>query len=254
MGYLETVSPIDALLAAGRYADAARELRRLGDLERAQALYEKIWDFRTAAEVARERGDRPTLLRLLLEARDFNEARRVGHELADPERAAPGEQARAADVYERHRLWAEAATLREALGQLDRAHELFLRAQLPLEAARLDETLGRTREAGIAYERYLAAEPDSPEAPRAHLFLGRLLAGFQRHEEAVRHLQRAARESGHGQRRAAPAGRGAGGARLSRRRRGRARALRRYLRRSMPSSRPSGARARRRPPAWPAAT
>jgi serine/threonine-protein kinase len=185
-------SLIESLIAEGRYADAARELRRSGDLAHAQALYEKIWDFRTAADVARERGDRPALLRLLLEAKDFVEARRIGQQLMDPERAAPGEQARAADVYERHRLWAEAATLREALGQLDRAHDLYTKAQLPLDAARLDETLGRAREAGMTYERFVASEPDSPEAPRAHLRLGRLLAGFQRHEEATRHLQKAA--------------------------------------------------------------
>jgi serine/threonine protein kinase len=187
------VSPIDTLIAEGRYADAARELRRQGDLPRAQSLYEKIWDFGNAAEVARERGDRPDLLRLLLEARDFVESRRLGQALLDPERAAPGEQARAVEVYERHRMWAEAAALREALGQLERARELYLKAQLPLEAARLDETLGRSREAGITYERFLVAEPDSPEAPRAHLHLGRLLAGFQRHEEAARHLQKATR-------------------------------------------------------------
>jgi serine/threonine-protein kinase len=185
-------SLIDSLIAEGRYADAAKELRRSGDLAHAQALYEKIWDFRTAADVARERGDRPALLRLLLEAKDFVEARRVGQQLMDPERAAPGEQARAAEVYERHRMWAEAAALREALGQLDRAHALYEKAQLPLDAARLDETLGRVREAGMTYERFVASEPDSPEAPRAHLRLGRLLAGFQRHEEATRHLQKAA--------------------------------------------------------------
>jgi eukaryotic-like serine/threonine-protein kinase len=184
---------IDALIARGRYAEAAQELRRQGDLARAQALYEKIWDFKNAAEVARERGDRPDLLRLLLSAKDFVEAQKLGQQLLDPERAAPGEQARAVEVYEKHRLWAEAAALREALGQLERARELYQKAQLPLEAARLDETLGRAREAGIAYERFLAAEPDSPEGPRAHLHLGRLLAGFQRHDEAAGHLQKAVR-------------------------------------------------------------
>jgi tetratricopeptide (TPR) repeat protein len=186
---------IDALISGGRYAEAAQELRRLGDLVRAQALYEKIWDFKNASEVARERGDRPDLLRLLLSAKDFVEARKLGDQLLDPERAAPGEQARAVAVYEKHRMWAEAAALREALGQLERARELYGKAQLPLEAARLDETLGHTREAGIAYERFLAAEPDSPEAPRAHLHLGRLLAGFQRHDEAARHLQKAVRNA-----------------------------------------------------------
>jgi serine/threonine-protein kinase len=179
---------VEALIASGRHAEAARELRRRGELERAQALYEKLWDFRSAAEVARERGDRPSLLRLLLDARDFGEATRVGQALLG---AAPGEQVRAAEVYERRRMWAEAATLREALGELTVAHLHYRAAQLPLEAARLDEVMGRLREAGMEYERFLAAEPGSPDAPRAHLALGRLLAGFGRHEEAARHLQKA---------------------------------------------------------------
>ncbi|HUS65644.1 MAG TPA: protein kinase [Kofleriaceae bacterium] len=180
---------IDTLLAEGKYAEAAGLLRRCGELERAQALYEKIWDFRRAADVARERGDKPSLLRLLLDAKDVPESARVGRELLS---AAPGEQARAAEVYERRRMWAEAAALREALGQLTEAHGLYRKAQQPLEAARLDETLGRAREAGILYEKLLAEEPGSPDAPRAHLSLGRILGGFNRHEEAVRHLQKAA--------------------------------------------------------------
>jgi serine/threonine-protein kinase len=178
---------IESLIAQGKYGEAAAEARKQGELERAQKLYEKIWDFRHAAEIARERGDRPELLRLLLDARDFAEAARLGDDL---QRAAPPEQARAADVYERRRMWAEAASLRERLGQLERAHDLYKKAQLYLDVARLDETLGRTREAGIVYEKLLADEPDAPEAPRAHLALGRILASFGRHDEATRHLQK----------------------------------------------------------------
>jgi serine/threonine-protein kinase len=178
---------VEALIAAGKWAEAAAELRRAGQLERAQRLYEKIWDFRSAAELARERGDRPDLLRLSLEAKDHAEAARVGRELLT---AAPGEAARAAQVYEDKRMWAEAAQLREALGQLAEAHGLYKRAQLVLEAARLDETLGRPREAGRAYEKLLAEQPDAPEAACARLALGRILAGFGRHEDAVRHLQK----------------------------------------------------------------
>ena len=186
---MQPPADIDALLLAGRYPEAAAELRRLGELERAQGLYEKIWDFASAAEVARERGDRPVLLRLLLDAKDLAAAARVGQELLS---AAPGEQTRAAEIYERRRMWAEAGALRETLGQLAEAQQLYARAQQPLEAARIDETLGRTREAGIVYEKFLVDEPGSPEAPRAHLQLGRILAGFSRHEEATRHLQKAA--------------------------------------------------------------
>lgn len=183
----------EALIAAGKYAEAAARLRQLGDLGRAQALYEKIWDFRAAAEIARERGDRPALLRLLLDARDFAEAARVGEVL---QRAAPEEQARAAEVYERRRMWAEAATLREAEGALELAHQLYLKAQQPLEAARIDETRGRLREAGLLYEQFLAGagmpdRSDSAGVPRAQLELGRILFGFGRHEDAARHLQQA---------------------------------------------------------------
>jgi eukaryotic-like serine/threonine-protein kinase len=179
---------IDSLIAAGKYGDAAAEAQKQGDLLRAQKLYEKIWEFGKAAEIARERGDRPEALRLHLDARDFAAAATLGEAL---QHAAPPEQARAADVYERRRMWADAAALRERLGQLSDAHELYKKAQLPLEVARLDETLGRPRDAGIAYEKLLAEEPGSPDAARAHLSLGRILAGFGRHDEAARHLQKA---------------------------------------------------------------
>src|SRR5262245_33822915 len=113
---------LETLIAQGRYQDAAEEARRQGDLGRAQQLYEKVWDFQNAAAVARERGDRPELLRLLLDGRDFAEAARVGESLQS---AAPGEQLRAAEVYERRRMWSEAGTLRERLGQLDVAYALY---------------------------------------------------------------------------------------------------------------------------------
>jgi hypothetical protein len=152
---------IETLIAQGKYAEAAAEARRHGDLARAQQLYERIWDWRAAAGVARERGDRPELLRLLLEARDFAEAAWLGETL---HRGTTVEQERAAELYERRRMWAEAAALRERLGQLERALKLYQQGQQPLEAARLDETLGRAREAGIAYERFLAAEPEPSSA------------------------------------------------------------------------------------------
>src|SRR4051812_35752369 len=179
---------IETLIALGKYGEAAAEARRLGDLGRAQQLYERIWDFRAAADVARERGDRPELLRLLLDAKDFAEAGRVGEAMHS---AAPPEQERGADVYERRRMFAEAAALRERLGQLERARELYKKGQLPLDVARLDEAAGRVRDAGITLERFLADGPDVSEAARAQFALGRILAGFGRHDESVRNLQKA---------------------------------------------------------------
>jgi len=190
------MADVHELLQQGNYAEAAAELRRLGQLEQAQQLYERLWDWPKAAEVAQERGDRPALLRFLLEAKDPVAAARVGQALLAGVGGPPGtptELTRAADVYERHRMWGEAATVREGLGQLTEALTLYKKAQLPLEAARVEETLGRLREAGATLERFLGEEPDAPEAPRAHLELGRLLAGFGKHEEAARHLQRAIR-------------------------------------------------------------
>src|SRR6201999_4533474 len=40
---------IDTLVAQGKYAEAAAEARRRGQLDRAQRLYERIWDWRAAA-------------------------------------------------------------------------------------------------------------------------------------------------------------------------------------------------------------
>src|SRR5437868_8486577 len=94
---------IETLIALGKYGEAAAEARRHGDLGRAQQLYERIWDFKNAADVARERGDKPDLLRLLLDARDFAESARIGEAL---QHAAAPEQERAADVYERRRMFA----------------------------------------------------------------------------------------------------------------------------------------------------
>jgi serine/threonine-protein kinase len=184
----------ETLLAAGKHGEAAAVFRQIGQLERAEAIYERIWDFASAAEVARERGDRPAAIRLLLDAKRPGDAAR---ELAamlhgvGGARGEPPELLRAAEVYEKRRHFAEAGQLREALGQLDEAAAAFERAQLFLDAARLQETLSRGREAGLLYEKVLTGEPAPPDAARAHLRLGALLTSFERPEDAVRHLQKA---------------------------------------------------------------
>ena len=186
---VDEASP-EALREAGRLAEAAAAFRQRGDLARAEAIYAELWDFRAAADVARERGDRPAELGHLLAAGDADAASAVGQAL---ERGAEAELRRAAEVYERHRRWSEAAAIRERLGQLPEARELYRRGQVLLEVARPERTLGRLREAGVAYEQLLAREPDGPEAPRAHLELGRLLSVLDRADDAARHLQRATR-------------------------------------------------------------
>ena len=181
-------SEIKRLISSGKYAEAARACEDEGDLARAQALHERVWDFAAAARLAERRGDLPDLIRLLLDARDLPGAARAIAKLA----GAPREEcSRAATILERKRMLPEAARLREAIGELDVARDLFRAGGHPLDAGRLDEALGRPREAGAAYERFLVEEAGSPDAPRAEVALARLLGGFGRHEEAVRHFQRA---------------------------------------------------------------
>ena len=187
---------VETWIAAGRHAEAAEALRRRGDLARAQQLYERLWDWVHAAEVAAERGDRPSLVRLHLDGKNLPEAARTFQAVVHGIGGAPGtpsELGRVAEIYEKRHLFAEAAQAREAMGLLADARQLYLRSGLLLEAARIDETLGRAREAGLVYERFLAEEPGAPEARRAHLRLGRILLSFQRLDEAVRHLQAATR-------------------------------------------------------------
>src|SRR5204862_7324610 len=61
---------IDALVAAGRHADAARLAGERGEHTRAADLYEKLWDFRGALTAARAAGDLARVLRYALELDD----------------------------------------------------------------------------------------------------------------------------------------------------------------------------------------
>ncbi len=188
---MDEASP-ESLREAGRLAEAAAAYRRRGDLTRAEALYAELWDFAAAAEVAAERGDRPTALGHLLAANDGTGATLLGRAI---EQGSEIEIRRAAEVYERHRRWLDAAALRERLGELAPARELYRRGQALLEVARIERALGRLREAGLAYEHSLANEPEGPESVRARLELGQLLLALDRPEDATLHLQAALRRA-----------------------------------------------------------
>src|SRR5262245_34335878 len=142
---------IDALIAAGRHAEAAVAASAAGHHARAAEIYERLWDFRGALGAARAGGD---LARAL----------RYAHELGDPAAIAEAmatltatdEGARVAlDVLVRLRRHAEAAPLAERLGDTARAIELYGRAHKALDAARLLEAQGRDRDAGRLLERAL---------------------------------------------------------------------------------------------------
>ncbi|HUS65239.1 MAG TPA: protein kinase [Kofleriaceae bacterium] len=181
---------VDELVAAGRYADAARAAEEGGDPARAASLYERIWDFRAAARAARAAGDHTRALRAAIDARDEALVLEIGAHLRER-----GDDARRAalEVFAGKRRFAEAAAAAEELGDRERAAQHYLAAHRDLDAARVLADLGRDREAGRLYERVIEQGADPEESAAAHLALGRLLARRLQHEPAVRHLQEAAR-------------------------------------------------------------
>ncbi|HKE17359.1 MAG TPA: protein kinase [Kofleriaceae bacterium] len=182
---------VDELVAAGRYADAARVAADTGEAARAAQLYERIWDFAAAARSARAAGDLPRALRNAIDSHDEQLVRETADALG-----ASGDQGRRAalDVFAARRRFHEAALLAEELGDRERAADLHLSCHRDLDAARILAELGRDREAGRLYERVIEQAGSPDEVEEAHLRLGLLLARRLQHEAAVRHLQEAARE------------------------------------------------------------
>jgi eukaryotic-like serine/threonine-protein kinase len=181
--------PVAALVAAGRYGEAAAAARAAGQPERAAALYERIWEFGQAAACAREAGDLGRALRNALDAGDEPQAA----ELTALLDGAGDEGRRAAlEALVGRRRFARAGELAEALGLTDQAIDYYRRGGRDLDAGRLLEGIGRDREAARLYERVLDLGIDGPDEARARLRLGLLLARRMKHDDAARHLQQAA--------------------------------------------------------------
>jgi len=181
---------IEALIAAGRHADAARAASAMGDHARAAEIYEKLWDFRGALGAATAGGDLARALRYALELGD---SAAVGEALGALTATDDGTRT-ALDVLTRLRRHAEAAPLAERLGEVERAIELYTRAHKDLDAARLLEAQGRDRDAGRLLERALDLASASERAA-IQLALGRILARRGAYPEAARLLQDARKDA-----------------------------------------------------------
>jgi serine/threonine-protein kinase len=163
----------DALMAAGKYAEAAE-------------VYEKSWDFRAALGAAQQAGDLTRALRYALEVHDEPTAMALLAQISatdDGARAALG-------VLVRMRRHGDAAVVAERLGETGQAIEYYARARKELDAARLLEGQGRDREAGKLLERALDLAAETERAP-LQLALGRILARRGAYPEAARLLQEA---------------------------------------------------------------
>jgi len=180
---------IEALIAAGRHADAARAASAEGNHARAAEIYEKLWDFRGALGAATAGGDLARALRYALELGD---AAAIAGALGALTATDDGARS-ALEVLTRLRRHAEAAPLAERLGDTARAIELYTRAHKELDAARLLEAQGRDRDAGRLLERALDLAADAERAA-IQLALGRILARRGAYPEAARLLQDARKD------------------------------------------------------------
>ena len=181
---------IDALIAQGQYEAGARRAESDGLPLRAADLFERIWQFADAARCARAGGDRVRALGFAIEAREDELIRELIEELRAEEN---GGIAAAIEALAKGRRFDQAARLAEESGDTEAAIDLYRRGNIDMDAARLLAKAGRDREAGRLLERVLTLGDGGEDLPRAQLLLGQILARRMQHDQAVRHLQEAAR-------------------------------------------------------------
>ncbi len=173
------------LVSAGEHAAAAAALRHHGQPARAGVLYESIFERRAALACFEDAGDVVAAVRVAIALDDVDVIERlvgdaITRGLGDVLIGALTKAGRFREVgrvYIARGEWLLAARAFEEAGALS-------------EAARCHEELGGAREAGLLLERWIERHPDDDNAS---LRLGRILARFGRHDDAVTLLQRASR-------------------------------------------------------------
>jgi len=178
----------EKLRTEGRHVEAAEELRRAGLASEAGELFESLFEFGRALQCYEHAGDVTSAMRVALRAEIPGAVDRI---VAEAVRAGQADalvrmlsEARRADAL---------AKVFVASGQLEEAARAFEEAGDRARAAETKEALGDLRGAGVLYEQALV---DAPGDVEASLRLGRILARFSRHDEAIALLQRATRDSG----------------------------------------------------------
>lgn len=193
----ETDSPtpelIDCWVEQGRYLDAAEALQKRGELLAAQRLLERSWEYQRAAQLAAQRHDWLAQLRLSLLSQDVaQDVESIRSSLQQLQTAPPQQQQQAAELCEKHQLFAEAAQLRMLLGEVKTAASLLEQAGLHSQAAQLLLQQGQLQQAVALFQ--VALLGTSPlhtplEAADTALKLGRVLCQLQRMEESIRAFQ-----------------------------------------------------------------
>jgi len=177
---------VETLIAGGDLAEAAALLERQGEYARSADLYEKVWDYGSAARVARAAGD---LARALLDLARAEDSQSLDQLFGEVLQADEETRRRVVEICKERGMPARGAQLLATLGELLPAADLYAEAGFELEAAILLEEARKPRQALDLYRAYLARGDEDPRANEARLRLGRLLSRFGRHAEAVSLLQ-----------------------------------------------------------------
>jgi tetratricopeptide (TPR) repeat protein len=178
---------IQRLLSAGEHAAAAAALRHHGQPARAAKLYESLFEHRAALSAWEAAGDVVAAVRVAMTLGDADALHRLVSEAI-----ATGQGDALITALQRAGRHAEVGRVYLARGEPLQAARAFEAAEAWSDAARCHEELGQVREAGLLLERWLERHPDDDGAA---LRLGRILARFGRHDDAITLLQRAVRTS-----------------------------------------------------------
>jgi eukaryotic-like serine/threonine-protein kinase len=181
---------VDALVKAGKHAEAADLCVSAQQHARAGDLYAAVWQWDEAVAITEQAGLFDLAYRHALAAKDRDACGRILELLED----RPDQAVRAAVHAESKGILHDAARLREAAGEIEAAADLYERGGEYREAARTRIELGQHRRAGMLLERRIKEDPEDGESA---LELGRILAQFGRWEHAVRALQSAGEHPDH---------------------------------------------------------
>lgn len=178
---------IQRLLKAGEHAAAAAALRHHGQFRRAAGLYESLFEHQAALQCFEAAGDVVAAVRVCITTGDVNALHRLVGEAI-----ATGQGDTLITALQRAGRHAEVGRVYQARGEWQQAARALEAAEAWSDAARCHEELGLAREAGLLLERWLERHPEDDGAA---LRLGRILARFGRHDDAITLLQRAIRSS-----------------------------------------------------------
>jgi tetratricopeptide (TPR) repeat protein len=176
---------LSRLLKAGEHAAAAAAMRFHGQEARAAAIYESLFEYGAALQCFEAAFDLVAAVRIAIAMGDMSALHRlVGDAIAR------GQGDALIGALHKANRFVEVGRVYVARGEPVAAATAFEQGEAWSDAARCHEDLGQIREAGLLLERWLDRHPEDDGAA---IRLGRILARFGRHDDAIALLQKACR-------------------------------------------------------------